>query len=222
MPLPREQYAPSSSHPSFSRWLPDSDYHHEERASSHTGNNLPHLDQLERTLTMSSPSHQQHSSESLTQRAADQSRAHHYASPAAPTLGANQYAQQAHAHQNIPPQHVGMSSAQPTHPQSSPHVSAPPSTSTTSARAAAHIPEHQLERLVNRVAHKLVNIIQDDSFLDKFLNTRELLEDNKTLASQVQQLLRDNKQLEAEVSQAQSAVSGFKRIVGNIYLKMDN
>lgn len=158
----------------------------------------PHdLDQLERSLTMQHHAQTSYPNTSLNQRAAEQSYVPPYsnqtsASPS-PQPQQQPYNQQVHQ-PHIPPQHVGMST---------------------------DIPEHQLERLVNRVAHKLLETINNDRFLDKFLNTRELLEDNKTLASQIQQLLRDKKQLEQDVQQAQSAMNGFKRIVGNIYLKMD-
>lgn len=193
-------------HPSFDRWMPED--------SSSQPNQSSYLAHLERTLTMqhahpNNPSPHDNASDSLTQRAEQQP---HYPHQNAPTLGASSAhhtpVQHQHQHQHhepspppqdIPPQHVGM----------------------RSLSGDGVISDRQLERLVSRVGNKLLSTIQNEEFLNKFLNTRELLEDNKTLASQVQQLLREKKQLEAELAHTQSEVGTFKRIVGNIFLKMD-
>lgn len=78
-----------------------------------------------------------------------------------------------------------------------------------------------LERLVNRVVYGVLDRLKDDHFIEKFTKSRELYEDNRQLASQIQQLIRDKKQQQSEMAFLRQEIKSFKRILGNIYLKMD-
>lgn len=78
-----------------------------------------------------------------------------------------------------------------------------------------------LERLVNRVVYGVLDRLKDENFIEKFTKSRELYEDNRQLASQIQQLIRDKKQQQSEMAFLRQEIKSFKRILGNIYLKMD-
>ncbi len=79
----------------------------------------------------------------------------------------------------------------------------------------------EVERLVNRVVFAVLDKLNDDTFTEKFTKAKELLNDNRQLAAQIQQLLGQQQQQQDEVNHLTQQLSTFKKLIGNIYLKID-
>ncbi len=79
----------------------------------------------------------------------------------------------------------------------------------------------EVERLVNRVVFAVLDKLNDDTFTEKFTKAKELLHDNRQLAAQIQQLLGQQQQHQDEVNHLTQQLSTFKKLIGNIYLKID-
>jgi len=82
-------------------------------------------------------------------------------------------------------------------------------------------PPAVMDAAVQRIASGVLDKLSDGPFIERFLKSQELTNDNRVLATQVQQLMRDGAQLQQEVQAAQQYAASFKRIVGNIFLKLD-
>jgi hypothetical protein len=83
------------------------------------------------------------------------------------------------------------------------------------------LPPAAIDAAVQRIASGVLQQLSDGPFIERFLKSQELTNDNRVLATQVQQLMRDSAQLQQEVQAAQQYAASFKRIVGNIFLKLD-
>lgn len=81
-------------------------------------------------------------------------------------------------------------------------------------------PAH-VERLVNRILYAVLDRLNDDHFVSRFTKTKELLEDNRQLASQMQVMAREKREQESELAYLRQQLGSFKKVLGNIYLKVE-
>ncbi len=82
-------------------------------------------------------------------------------------------------------------------------------------------PELIAKDISNKVSDTVLKKLSDDAYLEKFLHSRELRQDNQMLAAQVKHLLKETKRLESELANRGSQLGSYKQIAGNIYLKLD-
>ncbi len=78
-----------------------------------------------------------------------------------------------------------------------------------------------LDHFVNIVTQGVLEKLSDGAFIDKFLYTRELRNDNERLAAQVKHLLQEKKRLEADLMIQADQLARYKKVAGNIFLKLE-
>ena len=121
--------------------------------------------------------------------------------------------------QTATPLNAGFASPPPTPER---RMSLTPNTVVESGSVAMPgMPPAMIDAAVQRIASGVLEKLSDGPFIERFLKSQELTNDNRVLATQVQQLMRDSAQLQQEVQAAQQYAASFKRIVGNIFLKLD-
>lgn len=120
----------------------------------------------------------------------------------------------------IPPQQASNSSLSAAPTPSSPFQS-PISSPENTAEPVNGEAAPELDRLVNRMVFAVLDKLNDDSFVEKFTKSRELLNDNRQLANQIQQQLRQQKQHSEELNYYQTELTKFKKLFGSFYFKID-
>lgn len=86
---------------------------------------------------------------------------------------------------------------------------------------AARSQNLNLDHFVNIVTQGVLEKLSDGAFIDKFLYTRELRNDNERLAAQVKHLLQEKKRLEADLMIQADQLARYKKVAGNIFLKLE-
>ncbi|MBY0450739.1 MAG: hypothetical protein K2X01_08970 [Cyanobacteria bacterium] len=89
-------------------------------------------------------------------------------------------------------------------------------------------PEQALDRFANILANVVIHRLTQDQFVEKMVQARslqqendELKKDNEQLALQIKSLLKQQKNAESDIRSLETCLGQYKRIVGNLFLKLD-
>ena len=107
-----------------------------------------------------------------------------------------------------------------------PETSSPEITPTEPTRT--EYPEQALDRFANILANVVIHRLTQDQFVEKMVQARslqqendELKKDNEQLALQIKSLLKQQKNAESDIRSLETCLGQYKRIVGNLFLKLD-
>lgn len=76
-----------------------------------------------------------------------------------------------------------------------------------------------LDVLSVKIATRLAQFLSEPEVFAHYLKLQELREDNELMAQQIVELMKKNQAQEAELEHLRQAVTNFRQVMGNVYLR---